>query len=104
MHVSAASCDYNLTAAYAILNNCVSPYAFDHNVIMSGAASGWPGSATGNGNWFPATSTVGFVNFNGGHGGDYHLISGSAFKNAGTDGKDVGADINAILTATAGVQ
>jgi hypothetical protein len=41
------------------------------------------------------------VNFNGGNGGDYHLVSGSPYKNAGTDGKDLGADINAIQAATA---
>lgn len=46
-------------------------------------------------------SDVGFVNFNGGDGGDYHLLDSSPYHNAGTDGKDLGADIdlvNAIIT------
>jgi hypothetical protein len=43
------------------------------------------------------------VSYHGGDGGDYHLLSGSPYKNAGTDGKDLGADIDAIDTEIAGV-
>jgi hypothetical protein len=35
--------------------------------------------------------------------GDFHLKPTSRYHNAGTDGKDIGADINAVMTATAGV-
>jgi hypothetical protein len=54
---------------------------------------------------------VGFVNFNNGNGGDYRLCKAkeppsckgpSKYLKAGTDGKDLGADIDAIATATAG--
>ena len=56
------------------------------------------------GYFWPATaSEVGFVNYNNGIGGDYRLSSASPYKNLGTDGKDIGADINAIMAATAGV-
>jgi hypothetical protein len=59
----------------------------------------WPG-----GNYFPSSaSAVQFVNFNNGNGGDYHLLSTSPYKNAGSDGKDLGADINAIQSAIGGV-
>jgi hypothetical protein len=84
------------------LNTCFpGGYTFADNAIIDGTAyyssSKWPAA-----NFFPASaSTVQFVNFNGGNGGDYHLVSGSPYKNAGTDGKDIGADIDAILTATA---
>lgn len=44
-------------------------------------------------------SKVGFVNFNGGDGGDYHLLLTSQYHLAGTDRKDVGADINSVNTA-----
>jgi hypothetical protein len=44
------------------------------------------------------------VNYNNGIGGDYHLKSSSPYKNAGTDGKDLGADMNALDAAIAGVQ
>jgi hypothetical protein len=41
---------------------------------------------------------VGFVNA---AGGDYHLETLSPYKNVGTDGKDLGADIDALQAATA---
>ena len=37
------------------------------------------------------------------HAGDYRLAAGSPYENAGTDGKDLGADIAAVTAATAGV-
>jgi hypothetical protein len=49
--------------------------------------------------YFPASQeAVGFVNL---AGGDYHLAASSPLKNAGSDGKDVGADIDAVNVATA---
>ena len=54
------------------------------------------------GNYFPpAWSSVQFVNYKGGLGGDYHLLPGSPYKNAGTDGADLGANIDAVNSATA---
>jgi hypothetical protein len=64
--------------------------------ILAGAPSSYPA-----GNYFPATlDSVGFVNR---AGGDYRLSAGSAFKNTGSDGRDPGADIDALNAATAGV-
>ena len=76
-------------------------YSFTHNALVAPypayPASKWPA-----GQFFPANVTaVGFVNFSNGNGGDYHLTAASPYKNAGTDGKDLGADINLILAATA---
>ncbi|MGZ8812274.1 MAG: Ig-like domain-containing protein, partial [Thermoanaerobaculia bacterium] len=69
---------------------------FRRNVLQGGTASRYPAD-----NFFPASmSGVGFVNL---AGGDYHLQSTSPYNNAGTDGKDVGADIDAVSAATAGV-
>jgi hypothetical protein len=45
-----------------------------------------------------------FVNFANGHGGDYHLRNTSPYKNAATDGKDLGADIDAINAAISGAE
>ena len=76
-------------------------YSFTNNVIpvFKGLGS-WPA-----GNSTPTTwAAVGFVNYNNGNGGDYHLQSTSPYKNAGTDGKDLGADIDALEAAIAGVQ
>ena len=53
------------------------------------------------GNYYPAgLSAIGFVNLS---GGDYHLASTSSYKGAASDGTDVGANIDTILAATAGV-
>jgi glutamine amidotransferase PdxT len=69
---------------------------FLRNILQGGTASRYPAN-----NYFPATmNDVGFVNFS---GGDYRLASTSPYNDVGTDGKDVGADIDAINTATAGV-
>jgi hypothetical protein len=46
-----------------------------------------------------AWSKVGFVNFNGGDGGDYHLQSSSQYHLLGTDGKVLGADIDLVNSA-----
>ena len=56
--------------------------------------SGYPG------NFFPATDAeVGFVDLS---RGNYRLGPASPYKNAGTDGKDPGAAIDALEAATAG--
>ncbi|MFZ1931167.1 MAG: hypothetical protein WAU50_18660, partial [Candidatus Sulfotelmatobacter sp.] len=47
--------------------------------------------------------SLGLMDFNNGNGGNYQLSPTSPFKNAGTDGKDPGADIEGLQTATAGV-
>jgi hypothetical protein len=46
----------------------------------------------------PSLSAVGFVNP---AQSDYHLAANSPYKNAGTDGRDLGADIDAITAALA---
>jgi len=84
------------------LNACFTSYKFLDNAIVAplnfGAAK-WPLA-----NYFPTSiGGVQFVNFNGGNGGDYHLLSSSPYKNAASDGKDVGADISAIQSYIAGV-
>ena len=53
------------------------------------------------GNFFPSsTAAVGFVNV---AAGDLRLGASSPYRNKATDGKDPGADIAAILSATSGV-
>ncbi len=51
-------------------------------------------------NFFPqGIPDVGFVNYT---GGNYQLSASSPYKNAGTDGKDLGADMAALNAATSG--
>jgi hypothetical protein len=65
---------------------------FAGNVIAEDMGSQWP-----SGNFFPADdNAVGFVSFNGGIGGDYHLAQSSPYKGMATDGRDPGADIDAL--------
>jgi len=60
---------------------------FRANVIQGGYAPDYP-----TGNFFPASmSDIGFENY---AAGDYRLQSGSPYKKAGTDGKDIGAEID----------
>jgi hypothetical protein len=74
------------------LNAYFSSYNFTTNAIIASRGEPYPA-----GNLFPANATaVGFVNL---AGGDYHLSASSAYKNAGLDGKDLGADIDALTSA-----
>jgi len=78
---------------------CFKPYKFTRNAIIDPTGS-WP-----SGNFFPKDAkAVGFVNFADGNGGDYHLRPNSPFKGKGTDGKDLGADVDKILAAIEGVR
>jgi hypothetical protein len=86
-------------APESVFHDCFVPYTFHHNVIIGGGG-GWPKD-----NQTPGSvAEVGFANYKNGNGGDYRLSSGSKFKHAGADRKDVGADLDAIDQATLGVQ
>jgi hypothetical protein len=65
------------------------------NVLAGGSASKYPA-----GNYFPSTAAwqAEFADY---AGGDYHLEPTSAFKNAGTDGADLGANIDEVNAAVA---
>jgi hypothetical protein len=49
-------------------------------------------------------SGVGFVQYNDGNGGNYELQASSPYKNKGSDGKDLGADIVGLNEALANVE
>jgi hypothetical protein len=54
---------------------------------------------------FPQTiNDVGFTNYNNGDGGNYELLPNSPYKNKGTDGMDLGADIVGLNAALANVE
>jgi Putative Ig domain len=82
----------------AILQSCFSPYTFNHNALIR-AAKTWPA-----GNFAPpSASAVQFAGAAAPSGIAYQLLPSSPFANAGSDGKDLGADMNAISQAIAGV-
>jgi hypothetical protein len=93
----------------AIFKNCFTGFTFSHNAIVGGDST-WP-----SGNSFPKNEdAVGFVNGNQGKEGDYGLCheknrppsckQASPYAHAGSDGKDLGADVEAIRTAMRGVE
>jgi PKD repeat protein len=74
------------------LLNCFPACVFSKNVLVAGPNSAYPF-----GNFFPAgMGDVSFVDY---AGGNYRLAQTSQYKNAGTDGLDIGADIDAIQVA-----
>src|SRR2546427_642825 len=77
------------------LNTYFPGSVFRRNVIPGAPAASYPVD-----NFYPATlGDVGFADL---PRGDYRLAPSSSYKSAGTDGKDVGADIDAVETATCG--
>jgi hypothetical protein len=99
-----ASCEVVSSGApQAIFDNCWSSYTFAANVVVGGAALPlknltWPAST-----FLPPTdSDIQFVNLNGGIGGDYHLQTTSPYSAAGTDGQDIGANLDSVNTYTSG--
>ena len=78
---------------------CASPYNFTSNALI-GASEAWP-----RGNFFPRDiKDVKFINHNQGNGGDYHLSTESPCKRINNEGKDLGADVDAVEGETAGVR
>ncbi|MFY9555359.1 MAG: PKD domain-containing protein, partial [Blastocatellia bacterium] len=72
-------------------------YSFSKNVVIGGPASLYPV-----GNFFPSSiSEVQFVDY---PNNNYRLAASSTYRNAGTDGRDIGADQDAILVAIGGAQ
>lgn len=78
----------------ATLNAFFSNWIFPKNVLIGGTGAAYPA-----GNFFPADlNSVGFVDH---LSGNYRLSGTSPYRNAGTDGKDIGADIEVMTAATA---
>jgi hypothetical protein len=79
--------------------------AFRGNVLAGGAGihgqkPDWP-----EGNPIvDSLESVGFAKLNHGLDGDYHLASNSKLKGKATDGRDPGADVDAVLAGTRGVR
>ena len=75
---------------------CAPGYVFARNVVIGAPAASYPTD-----NFFPATDAdVGFVDE---LSGNYALSPISPYRNAGTDGRDIGADFAALAALTTGV-
>jgi len=98
-----ASCAFKDVPITTIVN-CFTSYTFANNALVATPPpfppSKWPAN-----NMFPQTADdVGFANYNNGNGGNYELQSNSPYKNKGTDGKDLGADIVGLNELLANVE
>jgi hypothetical protein len=98
----AGSCGQSNEPATSIAK-CFTTYTFSNNALIETPAqyppSKWPAN-----NLFPQSAKdVGFVNYNEGNGGNYELRPNSHYKNKGSDGKDLGADVVGLNAALAGV-
>jgi hypothetical protein len=86
------------------INHCFTTFTFTNNALVAAPAafppSTWPANNT-----FPQTiAAVQFVSYNNGDGGNYELQTNSPYKNKGTDGKDLGADIVGLNAALDNVE
>ncbi len=83
---------------------CFKTYTFNNNALVA-APKPYPPSAWPTVNQFMAdVNGVEFVQYDNGNGGNYELQPGSPYKNMGTDGKDLGADVAGLDAALAGVE
>jgi hypothetical protein len=96
-------CAHSGTPAQKIAN-CFTTYTFTNNALVAAPAH-YPPSSWPAGNMFPPDmNDVDFVQCNNGNGGDYRLQPNSPYKNMGSDGKDLGADIPGLNQALAGIE
>ena len=94
------SCAYS-NIPVETFSRCFNPYAFNHNALVA-SPQAFPPSRWPRANFFPpSTEATGFVDYG---TRNYALSASSPYKNAGSDGKDLGADSIAIQAAIAGVQ
>lgn len=80
---------------------CFSGYTFAHNAILG---SPYPPASWPTGNFFYSPTAIGFVNFNNGDGGDYHLLPSSPAIGAASDGTNLGANVDEVSNDISGVQ
>jgi hypothetical protein len=75
------------------LNDHFTNWTFSKNVLIDRPAGAYPA-----GNFFPSgVAAVRFANY---AGGNYTLAADSPYKNAGSDGKDIGAHLAPAMNAT----
>jgi len=85
-----------------VIAHCFTTYVFENNAVIASPLPppSWPKEEL----FAHSPATVQFANYNNGNGGNYQLLPGSPYKNMGTDGKDLGADITGLDAALAGVE
>jgi len=98
-----ASCAYGNVPAVS-LKSCFTSYRFANNALIADPSQ-YPASSWPDGNLFaPNMQGVRFVRSTSSMAGPYQLQANSPYKNCGTDGKDLGADIVGLNEALKGVE
>src|SRR5439155_1008911 len=82
------------------LANAAPGYVFTNNVLSGIDASQYPTGNFGPSNQPNDDANIGYVDA---AGGDFRLSASSPFHQAGTDGTDIGADVDEVDAATKGV-
>jgi len=86
------------------LSQCFASYTFIDNALVA-SPTAFPTSVWPLHNLFPQTfNEVGLVSYSNGNGGNYELQASSPYRNMGTDGKDLGADVVGLNAALANVE
>ena len=87
-----------------LLSSCVSNWKADHNAVFNWQGGSWP---SGN-SFYKNPNQLKFVDYRGGNSdfnpGNYALSPSSPMHNAGSDGRDIGADIVTLLAKISGVR
>ena len=94
-----APCGFQGNSARERLSSCIAPLRFEGNAVV-GTNNSWP-----QGNFFPEDlKHMKFLSYNSGTEGDFRLSPDSPHRKRGTDGKDLGADNDAVTRLTAKVR
>ena len=86
------------------ITQCFTTVTFSNNGLVAAPPAFPPSTWPANNLFLQTTNDVAFTNFSNGNGGNYELLSNSPYKNKGTDGKDLGADIAGLNAALANVE
>jgi len=91
------NCAYRRGGPKGIFDSCWKPYTFSNNVLVGGRGN-WPGD-----NHFVSDLKAAGISKTSRVSGSLTLQPSSAYRNKGKNGRDLGANISAIESATAGV-
>ena len=87
-----------------LLTACVVNWKVDHNAVFNWQSGSWP---SGN-SFFKNPGQIKFTDYRAGDSGfnpsNFALLPSSPLHNAGSDGRDVGADISTLVGRISGVR
>jgi len=97
------SCAYHDVPVTSI-SKCFKNSSFANNVLITSPPEFPPDMWPADNLFADTIDEVGFTDYNNGDGGNYELLPGSPYQKKGTDGKDLGADVEGLNQALANVE